>query len=1008
MATQDAHKELFLDILTKEEREALLNKKMENLRKQNEAIQKRYAEVEADKKRADVKLGSKLPAQKETYIVPRALPPSEDHDPRKIKQTQQQQQQQQSQQQQQLLQQQQQQLQQQQQQLQQQQQQLQQPQNSRPATRNKPPPAQGGGGGRGARERPKSQDFRSEAGYQYEPIVDIADLDSRHAKRALSPSKARRNAPKENAPVVSNNTHTSLPPGGAFEASNSFYHPRQSRSYGNRDDQSHANLGRGGRRGRVYTQTFNSHKEGSDPFEYGPPPDPAYNYLADRTRESNAGGRQIEKSSSQDGFVGGGGSTRGGKDLRRHPRNFGGQDFTNVRQQMKTVKEKEKDRRSFPPRNRLEMSVNMTGTERVQYDEWKTERQKVDQDRIDRQKTSSGEWRRAWDQEKHQREYEEQSSSNRTEPARRPAPSAVQNIPPPEVLDRKPPGAGRGRGRGRGRARAQQGGESGRPGERPPRPRTWSGGDESRTVECSNDMLVVKIDKSRSSDDHSVEVEYEEPEKRKSSPTKKKPTRRSPTKQKQQHLQHPPQFQDADIHPGAKGVSPPLLTTMSSQDSSNYDGRPASLSQSLSIGSTDDWETTEDEGEALRRTAKLNPEAPVFQPNSPDLTISPPVQSGFGLPPKEQRTNRSSRVAGGLTGSLNVAASSFGGPTSASSPKAAPLTSVKIAEETTVNGKAADDIAEEEEEDGEEEETLAERELEDVDEEEDDEEYFHDSEDKVEKEGEEELPSESHDSQEEKDSREEAEAQGESSLADELSGSTPSSSLADELSAAGAPRPHADGLHAHESVKDDPASQDVHEIEEDDEIEDDEDESVPVEEEKDTVEEEKDTVEEEKDTVEEKKESVLVEEKKESVPVKEQKETVPVVSDDTVPKGESLPETATASDETATEEEKKHASQDADSSCSSAPADGSSGSSPMPSGKQMAAKEEEGGSQEGAMEPSSSQLTSSATEGTKESAKSDVMEKPDAEHVNGDTTEATALSEDSFATETMSTTSLSA
>lgn len=42
-----------------------------------------------------------------------------------------------------------------------------------------------------------TQDFRSEAAYQYEPIVDIADLDYRHAKRAQSPSKARRNVPRE-------------------------------------------------------------------------------------------------------------------------------------------------------------------------------------------------------------------------------------------------------------------------------------------------------------------------------------------------------------------------------------------------------------------------------------------------------------------------------------------------------------------------------------------------------------------------------------------------------------------------------------------------------------------------------------------------------------------------------------------------------------------------------------------------------------------------------------------
>lgn len=43
ISLQDSHKELFLDILTKEEKEALLNKKMEDIRKRNEALQKRHA-----------------------------------------------------------------------------------------------------------------------------------------------------------------------------------------------------------------------------------------------------------------------------------------------------------------------------------------------------------------------------------------------------------------------------------------------------------------------------------------------------------------------------------------------------------------------------------------------------------------------------------------------------------------------------------------------------------------------------------------------------------------------------------------------------------------------------------------------------------------------------------------------------------------------------------------------------------------------------------------------------
>lgn len=60
----------------------------------------------------------------------------------------------------------------------------------------------------------------------------------------------------------------------------------------------------------------------------------------------------------------------------------------------------EKDRRSFPPKNKLEMTMIMTGTERFQYEEWKAERMRVDKERLERQKTASGEWRRDWDAEK--------------------------------------------------------------------------------------------------------------------------------------------------------------------------------------------------------------------------------------------------------------------------------------------------------------------------------------------------------------------------------------------------------------------------------------------------------------------------------------------------------------------------------------------------------------------------------------------------------------------------------
>lgn len=42
-----------------------------------------------------------------------------------------------------------------------------------------------------------AQDFRSDASYEYEPIVDIADLDSRLSFGSQSPSKSRRNFQRE-------------------------------------------------------------------------------------------------------------------------------------------------------------------------------------------------------------------------------------------------------------------------------------------------------------------------------------------------------------------------------------------------------------------------------------------------------------------------------------------------------------------------------------------------------------------------------------------------------------------------------------------------------------------------------------------------------------------------------------------------------------------------------------------------------------------------------------------
>uniref|UniRef100_A0A0L8FQN3 Uncharacterized protein n=1 Tax=Octopus bimaculoides TaxID=37653 RepID=A0A0L8FQN3_OCTBM len=278
----------------------------------------------------------------------------------------------------------------------------------------------------------------------------------------------------------------------------------------------------------------------------GPPPDPAYNFLADRRRE----GPGYDRGDRDGGGGGGGGSSgsggRGGggggecsnlkdnraKDVRRHPKNYGGIDFQNVKSKMKAAR----DRQSFnsTPPTKMEMSISMTGRERRQYMEWKAERDRVDKERIERQKSASGEWRREWDAEKHQQEYEENSNARRQELSRRPvesvcvseemrlcsnvqksiSPERRQKVGlllvscPAEVVELKRPSRigekadkgkkllGRGRGRGRGITA-------------PPRSRIIPANlaSDSRKVECTRDLLVVKIDNAPGAQDD-VEVEY--------------------------------------------------------------------------------------------------------------------------------------------------------------------------------------------------------------------------------------------------------------------------------------------------------------------------------------------------------------------------------------------------------------------------------------------------------------------------------------------------------------------
>ncbi|GAB1609649.1 uncharacterized protein LOC115217028 isoform X10 [Argonauta hians] len=416
MANQhmSADKELFLDILTKEEREALLTKKMEEIRKKNEALRKRHEEIEADKRQAE-KMVKPTSPKKEIKSV-----------------------------------------------------------DFKPV---------------------KKEELHRYSGSDFDYLklrTDMEILSEMEVKRRPKPA-ARGKGPGS----------------------------------------------------RVKER----------PKSLGPPPDPAYNFLADRRREGpgydrdGGGGGGGGSSGSGGGGRGGGGGGGGAegsfkdnrsRDMRRHPKNYGGTDFQNVKSKMKAAR----DRQSFnsTPPTKMEMSISMTGRERRQYMEWKAERDRVDKERIERQKSASGEWRREWDAEKHQQEcninqqfklmqvsptYEE--SVRRQEASRRPAgrigsgrfdrgerddrqrgeaPGMKAVASPAEVTELKRPSRigekadkgkkllGRGRGRGRGITA-------------PPRSRIIPANlaSDSRKVECTRDLLVVKIDNAPGARDD-VEVEY--------------------------------------------------------------------------------------------------------------------------------------------------------------------------------------------------------------------------------------------------------------------------------------------------------------------------------------------------------------------------------------------------------------------------------------------------------------------------------------------------------------------
>ncbi|XP_061733544.1 coiled-coil domain-containing protein 9 isoform X3 [Nerophis ophidion] len=83
---------------------------------------------------------------------------------------------------------------------------------------------------------------------------------------------------------------------------------------------------------------------------------------------------------------------------RRHVRNWGGLDFDNVKTGADMEKEWI-SRRPFP-RGSADMTMSMTGRERAEYLRWKKEREQIDEERLARHRNATGQWRREWDAQK--------------------------------------------------------------------------------------------------------------------------------------------------------------------------------------------------------------------------------------------------------------------------------------------------------------------------------------------------------------------------------------------------------------------------------------------------------------------------------------------------------------------------------------------------------------------------------------------------------------------------------
>ncbi|XP_033127742.1 coiled-coil domain-containing protein 9-like isoform X2 [Anneissia japonica] len=134
---------------------------------------------------------------------------------------------------------------------------------------------------------------------------------------------------------------------------------------------------------------------------------------------------------------------------RRSQHSYGGADFEDATSLV--ARQSKEHSKHHASRN---IDISMTGKERKRYENWKKEREIIDEQRLARHKNAAGEWKREWDKEKPGKR-----DNSQNERQAKPPPQAAKGramVSGNETEDPTPQSWGRGRGRGRGVPKIEQ------------------------------------------------------------------------------------------------------------------------------------------------------------------------------------------------------------------------------------------------------------------------------------------------------------------------------------------------------------------------------------------------------------------------------------------------------------------------------------------------------------------------------------------------------------------------